>query len=330
MKIIPFFCVFMLTACGGADDMIMTVSGPLDPKLMGITLPHEHFMVDFIGADSTGYDRWNKDTVMAKVLPFLMEAKEAGVGTIVECTPAFLGRDPMLLKRLSQQSGINILTNTGFYGAFDNKALPQEAFTMTADEMAGIWIAEWNNGIEESGVRPGFIKIAVPGDSVLSSVHENLVRAAARTHLETGLTINAHTGPDAAARAEVRILEEEGVDPSALVWTHAQNGTPEGHTELARVGCWVSLDNVMTDNINEYVNMLVNLKNNKLLHRVLISHDAGWYDVIDPASVTYRGHTAIFSHLRSALEEKGFNEEDWKLLTQTNPKEAYMIRVRKK
>jgi phosphotriesterase-related protein len=328
-KILPVLA-FLIGACGGADDMVMTVTGPLDPALLGTTLPHEHFLVDFIGADSTGYHRWNKDTVIAKVLPFLEEAKASGVNTIIECTPAFLGRDPMLLKRLSQQSGINILTNTGFYGAFQNKALPEEAHTMTADEMAGIWISEWENGIEDSGIKPGFIKIAVPGDSVLSPVHEKLVRAAAKTHLATGLTINAHTGPDAPAMEEIKILKEEGVDPSALVWTHAQGGTPEGHIAAAKEGCWVSLDNVMTDNIHGYVQMLLNMKQNNLLSHVLISHDAGWYDAIDPSSVEYRGYTALFTHLKPVLISAGFTDDEWQLLTVTNPREAYIVRVRKR
>lgn len=329
MKFFKSVLILLLTACGGAGDMVMTVTGPLDPALMGTTLPHEHVMVDFIGADSTGYHRWNKDIVIEKVLPYFLEAKEAGVNTIIECTPAFLGRDPLLLKRLSQLSGITILTNTGYYGAYQNKALPEQAFSMTADAMAGEWIDEWKNGIEDTDIKPGFIKIAVPGDSVLSAVHETLVRAAAKTHLATGLTINAHTGPDAPAREEIRILKEEGVDPSAFVWTHAQGGTPEAHISLAKEGCWISLDNVMTDNIHEYVNLLLNLRNNQLLHRVLISHDAGWYDVVDPESVQFRGYTALFTHLKQALIEKGFSEDEWNQLTVINPREAYIVRVRK-
>ncbi len=329
MKNLLPLLLLLVTACSGPDEMVMTVNGPLDPAQMGTVLPHEHFLVDFVGADSTGYHRWNKDVVISQVLPWLEEAARAGVNTIVECTPAYLGRDPLLLKRLSQQSKLNIITNTGFYGAIDNKAIPDQAFTMTPDEMAGIWIKEFQNGIENTGIKPGFIKIAVPADSVLSPIHEKLVRAAARTHLATGLTINAHTGPDAPAMEEIRILKEEGVDPSAMVWTHAQGGTDTGRVAAARQGCWVSLDNVMTGNFEQYVDLLVHLKQNDLLSRVLISHDAGWYDVIAPSSVQYRGYTALFTHLKPALLDKGFTEEDWQLLTVTNPREAYIIRVRK-
>jgi phosphotriesterase-related protein len=318
--------IVALFSCTRDNPVIMTVNGPLDPTEMGVTLPHEHFMVDFIGADKTGYSRWNRDSVIRKVLPFLIEAKQAGVKTIVECTPAYLGRDPLLLKALSDSTGLNILTNTGYYGAFDNKALPAKAYEMTADQMAEEWINEWKNGIEGTGIKPGFIKIAVLGDTGLDKVHENLVRAAARASLKTGLTINSHTGPDALAIAEMRILKEEGVDPSAFIWTHAQAGTSQTHIRLAREGCWISLDNVMTDNIAQYVSFLEVLKRQNLLNRVLLSHDAGWYDVINPDSVTYRGHTAIFTHLKPALLQAGFTESDWQLLTVTNPREAYTIR----
>ena len=319
----------LVTGCQREHQIIMSVNGPIDPGTMGISLPHEHFLVDFIGADSTGYHRWNRDTVIAKVLPYLLEAKEAGVKTIMECTPAYLGRDPLLLQRLSELSGINIITNTGYYGAVNNKALPGSAFTETVDQIAERWVIEWQSGIESTRIRPGFIKIAVPEDSILSTVHDTLVRAAARAHLKTGLTINAHTGTEAPAMAELQILKEEGVDPSAFIWTHAQAGSQAAHIQLAKKGTWISLDNVMVDNIDKYVSMLLNLKQNNLLKKVLISHDAGWYDVISPESVNYRGYTVLFTHLKPALLHAGFTEAEWQMLTVRNPQEAYTIRVRK-
>lgn len=61
---------------------------------------------------------------MGKVLPYLLEVKKHGVRTILDCTPSFLAKDPLLLKTLSEKSGIQILTNTGFYGAVGGKYLP--------------------------------------------------------------------------------------------------------------------------------------------------------------------------------------------------------------
>jgi phosphotriesterase-related protein len=323
------FAVSVLNGCRKEKDTIMTVNGPMPGSELGTTLPHEHFLVDFIGADSTGFERWNRDTVISVVLPFLKEAKEMGVNSIIECTPAFLGRDPVLLQRLSLESGLNILTNTGYYGAINNKALPGSAFAETADQISDKWIAEWEKGIGSTGIRPGFIKIAVPPDSILSPVHEKLLMSAARTHLKTGLAINSHTGPFRTAMAELKILKREGVDPSAFIWTHAQADSIDTHLVVARMGAWVSLDNVMDNNIPYYVAALQNLKENGLLNRVLISQDAGWYDVINPTAVIFRGYTTIFTRLKPALIQAGFTEDDWIQLVQENPRQAYTIRIRK-
>src|ERR1700737_3516886 len=80
---------------------VITVKGSIPASEMGITLIHEHFLVDFIGADKIDYNRWNKDEVIKKVVPYLLEAKKHGVKTIFDCTPAFLGRDVLLLKKLA-------------------------------------------------------------------------------------------------------------------------------------------------------------------------------------------------------------------------------------
>ncbi len=320
--------ILTIAGCVRGNDQLMTVNGPVNAVDIGTTLPHEHFLVDFIGADSTGYHRWNRDSVISRVLPYLLEAKQYGVRTMIECTPSYLGRDPLLLQQLSQLSGLNIITNTGYYGAIDNKALPQSAFAESADQIAERWISEWRSGIENTGIRPGFIKIAVPGDSPLAPVHEKIVRAAARTHLKTGLPINAHTGPDAPAQAELQIIKEEGVDPSAFIWTHAQAGSQAVQVKLASEGSWISLDNVMPDNYEQYVAMLLNLKKHNLLHKVLISHDAGWYDVINPDSVQYRGYTAVFAQLKPALLNNGFTNEDWEIITVINPRNAYTVKIR--
>jgi phosphotriesterase-related protein len=181
------FGIFIVTCKPASHDYIMTVNGPESPGKMGITLEHEHILVDFIGADSTGYFRWNRDSVIKAALPHLMAAKERGVRTLIECTPAFLGRDPLLLKALSREAGFNLMTNTGYYGARENKYIPDSFYNTDVKQLAELWTSEFENGIEDTGIKPGFIKIAVdPADS-LSAEHTKIVTAAALTHLKTGL-----------------------------------------------------------------------------------------------------------------------------------------------
>jgi phosphotriesterase-related protein len=326
-----FSILFILCSCSGGKDRIMTVSGWLDADEMGITLPHEHIMVDFIGADSTGYTRWDKDSVIMRVLPFLEALKEYGCETFIDCTPAYLGRDPVVLQELSRKTGLNILTTTGFYGAHNDRFIPEHAKYMSAEQMAEIWLNEWEVGIDGTGIRPGIIKIAVQGDSVLSDLHKKIARAAALTHLGSGLTIVSHTGPGSPAFEQLDILKSEGVSPEAFIWTHAQRGTMDEQVKAAELGAWISLDNINDneDNISSYIEMIGNLKQNGHLNRVLISHDAGWYWVGQPGGGNFRPYTAIFTHLIPAMKAKGFTDEDISLIMEKNPREAYSVKVRK-
>ncbi len=310
---------------------IMTVNGPVEAETMGRALIHEHIMVDWIGADSTGNYRWDRDSIVNRVLPYLQELKKYGVTTFFDCTPAFLGRDPNILKELSEVTGLQIITNTGFYGAQKNIYIPKTALGNPPEELAEQWIGEFEQGIGASGIRPGFIKISVDSDSILSPIHEKLIRAAALAHLNTGLTIVSHTGPDSPAFAQMGILKEMGVSPEAFVWTHAQNGTMEGYVEAANQGAWISLDNVSAapERVEWFVKTLSILKERNVLHQVLISHDAGWYDVGQPNGGDFRPYTAIFTHLIPELRKNGFTQEDIDTLLVENPKHAYHIRIRK-
>lgn len=274
---------------------ITSVTGPVRGKL-GITLPHEHVLVDFVGADQVNPNRYHPDEVFTKVLPYLQQLRQHGCQTLIECTPAYLGRDAALLKRLSQASGLTILTNTGYYGAGKGKFLPAHAFTETAGQLADRWGQEWERGIAGTGVRPGFMKISVDAGP-LSEVNQKLVKAAALTHLSTGLTIAAHTGNGEAALAEIKILRENGVAASAFIWVHAQNEkNTQLHRQAAQAGAWLEFDGISPATIPEYVSLLQEMKAAGLLPHVLISQDAGWYHVGEPREANSAA-TKLFSRL---------------------------------
>jgi len=328
---IIFTILFMLLlGCSKAikEREILTVTGAIPSSEMGNTLIHEHILVDFIGADKTGYHRWDREEVMKKVLPYLLEAKKVGLNTLLECTPAYLGRDPQILRELSVKSGVKILTNTGFYGAVQDKYVPALAFQIDADSIAAIWINEFEQGIEGTGIRPGFIKISVDTAAVLSDIDEKIVRAAIITHRKTGLTIVSHTTADGPAFAQLDILEKEGISPEAWVWTHSQAGSPEGRIRAAQKGAWISIDNVNKAELNSTVNKIINLKSSGFLNQILISHDAGWFDPDAPDGGDFVGYTDLFTHLLPALRENGFNQMEIDQLLIENPKNAYKIRVR--
>lgn len=308
---------------------IMTVNGPVKTKNTGIWLTHEHVLVDFIGADSITPSRYDRLAVILKVLPFLKEAKQLGCGTFVECTPAYLGRDPLLLKALSDSTGLNIITNTGYYGAVNNKYIPSSAFQKSAEDLSSIWTEEWENGIENTGIKPGFIKIAVNRDS-LSEFHSTLVRAAALTHLKTGLTIASHTGPSIPAFQQIEILKKEGVSPEAFIWVHALNEKDISKlAEAASSGAWISLDNLNDNNSEELISIMKLLKVKGFLNKVLVSHDAGWYDPAKENGGDFRGFSTLFLKLIPMMKHEGFTGEEIEQVFITNPTAAYSVRIRK-
>jgi len=308
---------------------VITVHGKIPAAAMGITLIHEHFLVDFIGADKIDINRWNRGEVIKKVLPFLLEAKQHGVKTIMDCTPSFLGRDVLLQKTLAEKSGLQVITNTGYYGAVQNKYLPQWAFTETHEQIAARWINEFENGIDDTTVKPGFIKIGVDAGA-LSPLHQKLVKAAALTHVRTGLTICSHTGIAVPAFEQIVLLQKMNVHPSAFVWTHAQDEEDISlHIKAAKLGAWISLDGIGWGNVEKYAGSIDNLTKAGLLNKVLISHDAGWYKPGEPEGGTFTGYTNIFTTLVPLLKSRGFTDGDIAQLLVKNAAAAFAVRVRK-
>lgn len=309
--------------------LVMTVLGPAAPETLGFTLAHEHVLVDFIGADQVSPDRYDSDEVAAVVLPHLRQARELGCQTLVECTPAYLGRDAALLRRLSRTSGLAIITNTGYYGAADDKYIPAHAYQETAHQLAARWVHEWQEGIDGTDVRPGFIKTGVDKGS-LSAIDAKLVQAAALTHLETGLTIASHTGYAVPAREQLAILADEGVHPSAWIWVHAQNEPDtENHAWAARQGAWLSFDGISPESLERHLSQVVDMKRLGLLHRVLLSHDAGWYRPGEPGGGAFRHYDTLFTSFLPALRETGFTRDEIRQLTVINPQRAFQVRIRK-
>ena len=283
---------------------------------------HEHVLVDFIGAAEVSPSRYDADVVFARALPFLRQVKALGGATLVECTPAYLGRDARLLRRLAEASGLHILSNTGYYGANKDKHLPPHAFTETAQQLAARWIRECEHGIDGTGIKPGFMKIGVDAGP-LSEVDAKLVRAAAITHKATGLPIAAHTGNGVAALEEIDILERDGVPLSSFIWVHAHS-EPDGalHQKAAARGAWVEFDGISPKSVDRHVALVLAMRAAGRLDRVLVSHDAGWYHVGEPDGGEFRAFDTLFTTFVPALKAAGLTEADVRQLLVENPRRA--------
>lgn len=293
-----------------------------------IWLSHEHILVDFIGADSIQPTTWNHDEVIKQIIPYLEELKEFKVGYFVDATPNFLGRDVLLLEKLAKKTGLRIVTNTGLYGARNNKFLPKYALESSAENLSEMWINEYKHGIDGSSIKPGFIKIGVDKAETLSPLHQKLIRAAALTHLETGLTIASHTGKAIGLWPQLKILKDKGISPEAFIWVHAQSeSNNDTYLKAAKMGCWISLDGFSAD-WEKYVDKILFAKKKGILNRVLISQDAGWYDP-QKNNQTIQPYLTIFKKLYPELKSHGFTDNEFNQLVSINPSKAFAIAIRK-
>ena len=329
--LVAFFFLLMAQSCQNNELKIVTVTGDIPASRMGITLPHEHVLYDMVMIDSIGPNRYDKDSVITRMLPFFEELKPFKLQTFVDGTPEFMGRDPLLLAELSRKTGINIITNTGWYAADNERHLPKEIKELSAEEIALIWIGEAKNGIGNTGIKPGVINIAISG-SKLSDNDKKLVAAACLTHLETGLPIMSYTGPAAGALAQLQILKNYGVDPSAFIWLHAMEEVSKSLLlTVAERGVWIALDGIQPD-MNASVRISEMVKYMKLIRRlnhVLLSHDAAGYQVGLPRGGNIRPYTELFDSFSLLLLSEGITHEELDQVMVKNPAEAFGVRVRK-
>lgn len=303
---------------------IRTVLGDIPPHKFGLALAHEHILVDFIGADKHAKERYDPNEVFTVMLPYLKEIRKLGVTGFVECTPNYMARDARLLARLSEAADIHILTNTGLY---KEPYLPKYAFRSSADQLADQWTSEITEEIEDTNVKAGFIKIAVnPGR--IAPIQEKIVKAAARCSLSTGAAIACHTASGVAALHLLEILEEEGTDPERLIVVHsdAEEDT-EYHLKIASSGAWVEYDAVREETAERTLTLLRLMQEHGLEDQVLLSQDAGWYNVGEQGGGEIRGFRYLVRDFVPLMLENGFSKELADKILIRNPSKAFQIQL---
>jgi predicted metal-dependent phosphotriesterase family hydrolase len=321
----------LLTACQQVNSsrnsgIIHTIDGPVEVDQLKFTLTHEHLMSNF-GKAPDEAAHYDDAALLSQVIPYLRKIKSLGINSILDCTTAYFGRRVDLLKKMADSTGIQIVTNTGFYGAADDRYVPEFAFGATAEEISNVWIEEFEEGIDGSEVRPGFVKLAFD-DGMPSEIDKKLFTAGILTHLNTGLTLAVHTGNNPeAVTAQLELLSQHRVRPDAWVWVHAHLvENVQLLLNAASLGAWISLDGAKESNVEEYINKIKKFKSENLLHKILLSHDGDGF----PMGGEIREFEAIPRHLIPAMLANGFTEKEVEQIMVRNPKEAFMIRTRRR
>jgi len=321
--------------------VIRTVLGDIAPENFGLALVHEHVIADF-GLDRLAFwlqcpskERYNPKEVFDLVLPYLKEIRQLGVTGFVECTPAPVGRDALLLAGLSQASDIHTLTNAGVYVI---PYLPKYVFENSVDEIADMWADEIKKGIDATSIKAGFIKIAASPEHLippgqLLPVTQKVVRAAARCSLSTGATIVCHTTNHATYNAGgvvgmqvLKILKEEGVNPNKFVAAHCDlEENLKFHLEIAQQGAWVEYENLRQERAEKILGLIQSMAKNGFEDRLLVSQDSGWYHVGEKGGGNVRGYSYLVKGFIPFMLNNGLSQELINKILITNPARAFQI-----
>ncbi|MFC2008827.1 phosphotriesterase [Chloroflexota bacterium] len=251
---------------------VQTVLGLIEPEKLGITLPHEHFLVDQtlggvffveperlseralayqpVSLENLTWVRYHtKDSLDNQTLNDIDTAvKEAtlfkleGGCSIVDQTNKGLGRDPQALARISRATGLNIIMGSGYYA--DSPKTHDTVAAMSEEAMAEEIVADFIGGAEGTGIRAGIIG-ELGCSWPLKPNEAKGLRAGALAQQALGAGMNIHPGRNDRAPLEiVEILGSSGVDLRRVVMSHMDRCgySIETRLELLRAGCFIEYD----------------------------------------------------------------------------------------
>jgi phosphotriesterase-related protein len=295
----------------------MTVTGPVDGRALGVTLPHEHVffnhMLEYRG------DGLMQDEGLAAIE--LQRLVDAGCRTLVDVTSGGIGREPERLRRASEATGLQIVMGSGWYR---HPFLDRAWFdSHTTDEVAAEIIRDIEVGVGDTGVRAGVIG-EIACDRVISAAEERSFRAAARAHNRTGVTISTHAARWPVGLAQLDLFAQEGVDLRRVIVGHSDTvHDGDYHLALVERGAWVQFDNVDGDSAYDNqleIGWIQNLIRAGHLGRILLSQDI----CLRSQFATYGGigYTFLLTTFVPMLRDAGLSQEQIDIILVDNPRRA--------
>jgi phosphotriesterase-related protein len=335
---------------------VMTVLGPIAPDQLGVTLMHEHLLLDAtpwfkepdlgsrrglahrpVSIEMLGLLRndpflcrdncelLDEDVATEEVRRFRL----AGGDSVIDPTCRGIGRDPQALQRISRATGLHIIMGAGYYL---EPAHPRRVRTMSLDTIAEEIERDVVDGVD--GVRAGIIgEIGISKD--FTSEEEKVLRAAARAQQATGVPLEVHLpGWERHGGRVLDVVAEEGGDVRRTVLCHMNSSGEDFpyQAALAERGAWLEYDMIGMDFFyadqqaqspcdEENARAIGRLRDAGLLGNVLISQDV--FVKIQLVRYGGTGYAHILDHFVPRLIRHGFTDDDVRLLLVGNPRRVF-------
>ncbi len=311
------------------------LDGPLDTAQLGTVLMHEHIfnITAEIQIAHPGFNGWDPDVEVPKAQNTLHQVKQAGIDTLVELSPIGLGRSLDLMRRACEGSGLNVVLATGLY-TYDVLPRPWHFIgpgtQLDGEEpLDGLMLADLEQGIEGSGVRPGILKCAIDAAGVTEHV-ERVLRSVCRIHKHTGTPICVHTSaPHERGRDALRILAEEDIDPRRVMLAHCGDTTDlEYLEEMAASGALLGMDRFGLDVLlpfEQRVDTVVAMCQRGHADQLILSQDAScftdWFPPGLREQVTPNWHYLhVIQDVLPALRDRGVSQDQIDQMLRQNPR----------
>ncbi len=313
------------------EQFARTLTGDVPPEKLGNTLIHEHLCVD-----------WGEMVGRPKVLDFdfeemvsrmvgKMEALYAsGFSSLVECTPIGCGRYLDLFKEVARRGPVNIIGSTGF---FHESWCPMHPIgrALEIDELADLFTREITEGMGDTLIKAGMIKCAT-GEGHISANEEKVLRAAARSHQNTGCPIITHTTRGTMGLEQLDIFASEGVPAEVVIISHIDD-LAYAERVLQR-GANLSIDRIGTTAFfpdDHWLEMIAGLLNKGYIEQVMLSHDAAVFvyglDIVSGKNV-FDDYTYISRFFLPKLKEFGVRDGQIHIMLHENPRRILTFRDR--
>ena len=308
---------------------VQTVLGPIDPAALGVTLPHEHTQIALWHIPDR-WDYWQLTRDREAILEELDAYRQAGGRSLVDLTLPGVGRDPLWLADLARTSGLNLVMGCGWYR---EAYYPTELLVdrRSVDDLADELVGEIERGVGDTGIRPGIIGEIGTDKPWVTAREERIHRAAARAARRTGLAITTHAVLSPVGQAQLRIFDEEGVDPARVVIGHADSYPDLDHyLAIVERGASVEFDFLgmsfsPAERFGEarVVDLLLELLSRGHVERVLLSQDV----CHDSQLRRYEGngYTYLAATFLPRLRDRGVGEAEIETITVANPRRLLTV-----
>lgn len=294
--------------------MIRTVNGDISKDKLGVTMAHEHFIVDL---DRVRKDGVSKIETVDEVVPEIKKMMELGVKSAFEVTTNDMGRDPLKLKEISDITGLNIVCSTGFYLS---EYHPDALNKLTKEEIAKIYIKDLTVGIDDTGIKAGLIGEIASNKTAFIGNEKKILEAAGVASVKTGSAVSTHTGKFT-AKETIDILLNEGVNPDKVIIGHQDLiDDSDYHVSLLQRGINIGFD---TCGKSAYVKDEIRARNiMKLIEKgygdhIVLSNDISRRTYF--TSFGQNGYLSVMNIVVPFLKEYGIKDSDLHKLLVDNP-----------